>query len=140
MRNHQVLKCWHLLIFPGSCPPSIFSASELNFCVRNGNRWTLTAINTNYFVALIGQQKDYIIRYYICQHFFTIFLKLKSSACSSASERASSAGKSTRKPAGAFAEARTSAEASEKASARSAAEEYYRVFPEYQHYYRNNRN
>ena len=40
--------CWHLLIFPGSCPPSIFSASELNFCVRNGNRWTLTAINTNY--------------------------------------------------------------------------------------------
>ena len=41
------LKCWHLLIFPGSCPPSIFSASELNFRVRNGNGWTLTAINTN---------------------------------------------------------------------------------------------
>ena len=40
--------CWHLLIFPGSCPPSIFSASELNFRVRNGNGWTLTAINTNY--------------------------------------------------------------------------------------------
>ena len=39
--------CWHLLIFPGSCPPSIFSASELNFRVRNGNGWTLTAINTN---------------------------------------------------------------------------------------------
>ena len=36
-----------LLIFPGSHPPSIVSANELNFCVRNGNRWTLTAINTN---------------------------------------------------------------------------------------------
>ncbi len=28
-------------------PPSIVGASELNFCVRDGNRWTLTAINTN---------------------------------------------------------------------------------------------
>ena len=36
-----------LLIFPGSRPPSIVSADELNFCVRNGNRWTLIAINTN---------------------------------------------------------------------------------------------
>ena len=37
-----------LLIFPGSRPPSIVSANELNFCVRDGNRWTLIAINTNY--------------------------------------------------------------------------------------------
>ena len=36
-----------LLIFPGSHPPSIVSAYELNFCVRDGNRWTLIAINTN---------------------------------------------------------------------------------------------
>ena len=36
-----------LLIFPGSHPPSIVSANELNFCVRDGNRWTLIAINTN---------------------------------------------------------------------------------------------
>ena len=36
-----------LLIFPGSYPPSIVSAHELNFCVRDGNRWTLMAINTN---------------------------------------------------------------------------------------------
>ncbi len=36
-----------LLIFPGSYPPSIVSADELNFCVRDGNRWTLIAINTN---------------------------------------------------------------------------------------------
>ena len=33
-------------IFPGSRPPSIVGANELNFCVRDGNRWTLTAINT----------------------------------------------------------------------------------------------
>ena len=38
-----------LLIFPGSRPPSIVSAHELNFCVRDGNRWTLMTINTNSF-------------------------------------------------------------------------------------------
>ena len=37
-----------LPIFPGSRPPSIVVANELNFCVRDGNRWTLSAINTNY--------------------------------------------------------------------------------------------
>ena len=37
-----------LPIFPGSRPPSIVGAHELNFCVRDGNRWTLMAINTNY--------------------------------------------------------------------------------------------
>ena len=36
-----------LPIFPCSRPQSIVGASELNFCVRDGNRWTLTAINTN---------------------------------------------------------------------------------------------
>ena len=38
-----------LLIFPASHPASIVSADELNFCVRDGNRWTLIAINTNSF-------------------------------------------------------------------------------------------
>ena len=37
-----------LPIFPASHPASIVDADELNFCVRDGNRWTLTAINTNY--------------------------------------------------------------------------------------------
>ena len=40
-----------LPIFPGRLQPSIFGASELNFCVRNGNRWTLTAINTDFAEA-----------------------------------------------------------------------------------------
>ena len=39
-----------LLIFPGSHPPSIVSVHELNFCVRDGNRWTLMTINTNYSI------------------------------------------------------------------------------------------
>ena len=38
----------HSPIFPGSLPPSIFGTTELNFCVRYGNRWTLSVINTNY--------------------------------------------------------------------------------------------
>ena len=40
-----------LPIFPVSRPTSIFGGSELNFCVRYGNRWTLTPINTNDFKA-----------------------------------------------------------------------------------------
>ena len=38
-----------LPIFPGRRQPSIVGAGELNCRVRNGNGWTLTAINTNYF-------------------------------------------------------------------------------------------
>ena len=41
-----------LLIFPGSRPPSIVSVHELNFCVRDGNRWTLMTINTNLFTLV----------------------------------------------------------------------------------------
>ena len=33
-------------IFPCRLQQSIFGASELNFCVRNENRWDLTAIVT----------------------------------------------------------------------------------------------
>ena len=39
-----------LPIFPCSHPQSIFGANELNFRVRNGNGWTLIAINTNCFL------------------------------------------------------------------------------------------
>ena len=39
--------CWLRHIFPGRLQPSIVCAGELNFCVRKGNRWTLTAIETN---------------------------------------------------------------------------------------------
>ena len=39
-----------LPIFTASHPATIVGANELNFCVRDGNRWTLIAINTNSFV------------------------------------------------------------------------------------------
>jgi hypothetical protein len=37
-----------LPIFPGRHQPSIVSANELNFRVRDGNGWNLAAISTNY--------------------------------------------------------------------------------------------
>ena len=40
--------CWHWAIFPCRFQQSIFATAELNFCVRNGNRWTLCVCNTNY--------------------------------------------------------------------------------------------
>ena len=37
-----------LSIFTRSHPRTIVDAPELNFCVRDGNRWTLKPINTNF--------------------------------------------------------------------------------------------
>ena len=39
-----------LPIFPCSHPQSIVGEGVLNFCVRDGNRWTHTPINTNYIL------------------------------------------------------------------------------------------
>ena len=41
-------KSRRLPIFPGRLQPSIFGTTELNFCVRNGNRWDLCVIGTGY--------------------------------------------------------------------------------------------
>ena len=38
-----------LPIFPASHPASIVGEGVLNFCVRDGNRWTHTTINTDFF-------------------------------------------------------------------------------------------
>ena len=43
-----------LPIFPASHPASIVGADELNFCVRDENRWTLVAIKTNSVGCTIG--------------------------------------------------------------------------------------
>ena len=40
--------CWHRPIFPARRQASIFGSAQLNFCVRNGNRWTLCANDTNF--------------------------------------------------------------------------------------------
>ena len=46
----QFLFVLALPIFPGRLQPSIVGADELNCRVRNGNGWTLTAINTDYII------------------------------------------------------------------------------------------
>ena len=51
--------CWRKPIFPGRLQPSIFGAGELNFRVRDGNGWTLAAINTNYSVRCLTGQLQY---------------------------------------------------------------------------------
>ena len=40
--------CWQWAIFPVRRQTSIFASAELNFCVRNGNRWTLCDNITNF--------------------------------------------------------------------------------------------
>ena len=42
---------WQRPTFPGSLPPSIISAEELNYCVRDGNRCDLFAIATRFIRA-----------------------------------------------------------------------------------------
>ena len=42
--------CKRRPIFPGRRQPSIFGTRELNFCVRDGNRWTLTVIGTYFAI------------------------------------------------------------------------------------------
>ena len=48
------LLCSHRPIFPARRQASIFGSAQLNFCVRNGNRWTLCATDTNSLVHLQG--------------------------------------------------------------------------------------
>ena len=40
--------CWQWAIFPVRRQTSIVASAELNFCVRNGNRWTLCGNITNF--------------------------------------------------------------------------------------------
>ena len=47
LNSNLILKCWHFLIFPGRCQPSIFSTTDLNYRVRDGNGCTLGVISTN---------------------------------------------------------------------------------------------
>ena len=83
--------CRHQPIFPGRFQPSIFGANELNFCVRDGNRWDLIAINTDYWVkkhtlkieqrkcgtkiCLLGQALDRLVHASLtCHHAYTLCL------------------------------------------------------------------
>ena len=46
--GHNKKRNRRLPIFTGRFQPTIFGTSELNFCVRNGNRWNLTVIDTGH--------------------------------------------------------------------------------------------
>ena len=67
-------QCWHQPIVPGRFQPSIVGTSELNFCVRYGNRWTLVVINTNYFAASSDGLDMIPQRFGKCKLFLKIFL------------------------------------------------------------------
>ena len=54
LTNQGLIGIRQRLILPGRVQPSTFSTGELNFCVRDGNRWNLSVIatgNCGYFVA-----------------------------------------------------------------------------------------
>ena len=46
-------KSRHLPIFTSRLQLTIFGTSELNFCVRNGNRWNLTVIDTGHCLTIV---------------------------------------------------------------------------------------
>ena len=70
-----------LPIFTASHPATIVGADVLNFCVRDGNRWTHIAINTNSFRMAFAicyikadnrsnSKLNYSTLKGACQHFF----------------------------------------------------------------------
>ena len=61
-----------LPIFPASHPASIVGEGVLNFCVRDGNRWTHTPINTNLYCAsdlpsfyIIAHEATFVKNYFL---------------------------------------------------------------------------
>ena len=67
--------CWHLPIFPGRYQPSIFGTTELNFCVRYGNRWTLSVINTN-LLTFVSLSRTVLIILRVAPNVNTFFKKI----------------------------------------------------------------
>ena len=54
LTNQGLIGIRQRLILPGRVQPSTFSTGELNFCVRDGNRWNLSVIatgNGSYLIA-----------------------------------------------------------------------------------------
>ena len=48
-----------LSIFTCSHPHTIVDGTELNFCVRDGNRWTLRPINTNFQDCILKTEHSF---------------------------------------------------------------------------------
>ena len=53
MKTGFLIEIRQFPILPSGVPLSTFGVNELNFCVRNGNRWILVAIITG-MAPLVG--------------------------------------------------------------------------------------
>ena len=76
--------CWRWTIFPARLQASIVASAELNFCVRNGNRWTLCGKNTN---CASSFPRGYALRLKplgLCQHWTIFPARLQASIVASA--------------------------------------------------------
>ena len=62
-----------LPIFPARLQASIFGAGELNFRVRDGNGWTLTAINTDCCILTDFSAKIKSFIRFLSQKLFSVF-------------------------------------------------------------------
>ena len=71
LSNQGLIGIRQRLILPGRVQPSTFSTGELNFCVRDGNRWNLSVIATGNGSYLIASP------FSSCFHFTYLHLKEK---------------------------------------------------------------
>ena len=79
-KTHPQVCLWlnqRLPILPGRLQPSTFGVYELNYCVRDGNRWTLIAIATESVrvCTLKTTQKLYI---FVCTCLLNVLLYVAS--------------------------------------------------------------
>ena len=65
-------KSRRLPIFTSRFQLTIFGTSKLNFCVRNGNRWNLTVIDTDRFDWISITHSCASVQYFYCNPAFRI--------------------------------------------------------------------
>ena len=76
-KHSHFCECFFVLalsIFTASRPATIVDASELNFCVRDGNRWTLRPINTNFFRACTLKTEHSLLSNYLLESTLSLHL------------------------------------------------------------------
>ena len=65
LANQGLIGIRQRLILPGRVQPSTFSTGELNFCVRDGNRWNLSVIATGNGSYLIASTFSFLPSFYL---------------------------------------------------------------------------
>ena len=63
LANQGLIGIRQRLILPGRVQPSTFSTGELNFCVRDGNRWNLSVIATGNCGYLIASTFSFLLSF-----------------------------------------------------------------------------